>query len=257
VVNVDVAHHFEQQCDEDTYAFVVSDVQTLTERAALVPALAELMARNKSDPAVTADLLRSAGWEVALAPLRAGRISVRRGDFAEVLAAESAESFDGLLVPVRKLRFQIDPNQTLPGNDVVGLVMSEAGEVDDLEFIESKYRTTPPLDIAVDAHEQLAGDRDTGYATTINFMAHRLRELDHGLYELFIEFLGDRGIREARHTVALCFDQSAWDERILERLDELEEHLPVLWVRRFSFDDAADLVNDVYEHLKWDVIGDD
>jgi hypothetical protein len=256
-VDVDLTHHFEQRCDEDTYMFVVSDVQALAARTALVSALAELMARNKCDPAVTADLLRSAGWDVALAPLRAGRISVRRGDFAEVLAAESAESFDGLLVPVRKLRYQIDPNQTLPGNDVVGLVMSEAGVVDDLEFIESKYRTTPSLDIAVDAHEQLAEDRDTGYATTINFMAHRLRELDPELYELFIDFLRDRGIREARHTVALCFDQSAWDERILERLDELDEHLPVLWVRKFPLDDAVALIDDVYARLKWDVIDHD
>jgi hypothetical protein len=256
-VTAELGEHFEQQCDEENYSFVVSEVLPVTERGALVPVLAELMARNKCDPAVTADLLRSAGWEVALAPLRSGRISVRRGDFGEVLAAESAESLDGLLVPIRKLRYQIDPNQTLPGNDVVALVLSEDGGIDDLEFIESKYRTQPALDTAVDAHEQLADDREAGYATTLNFMASRLHELDGDLYHLFIEFLGDRGTREARHTVALCFEQSAWDERILERLDELDEHLPVLWVRKFPIDGAVALINDVYERLKWDVIDDD
>ena len=256
-MNASLDDHFEQECDEDTYPFVVSKVQPVTERDDLVAVLAELMNRNKSDPTVTADLLRVAGWEIALAPLRAGRISVRRGDFGEVLAAESAEAIDGLLVPIRKLRYQIDPNQTLPGNDVVALVLSDDGEIDDLEFIESKYRTKPGLDIAVEAHEQLTDDRNAGYATTINFIAHRLHDLDPELYELFIDFLRARGTRDARHTVALCFDESEWDERILERLGELDEHLPTLWVRTFPLDEAVALIEEVYERLKWDVVEDD
>lgn len=256
-MNASFGDHFEQECDEETYPFVVSTVRPVTGGDDLVDVLAEIMSRNKSDPTVTADLLRAAGWEVALAPLRAGRISVRRGDFGEVLAAESAESIDGLIVPIRKLRYQIDPNQTLPGNDVVALVLSDDGEIDDFEFIESKYRTTPGLDIAVEAHEQLTDDRNAGYATTINFIAHRLRELDVELYQLFIDFLQARGARDARHTVALCFDESGWDERVLERLGELDEHLPTLWVRKFPLDEAVALIDEVYERLKWDVVDDD
>jgi hypothetical protein len=147
---------FDEDHDQVTYKFGLSSVAASCERAELIAGLATLMASNKSDPQVTADLLAAAGWAPAIAALRKGRISVRRGDFGEVLAAEAAEDFDGLVVPVRKLRYQIDPNQTLPGSDVVAFVFSDDGsdELDDLEFIESKYRTNPPTDIAVDAHER-------------------------------------------------------------------------------------------------------
>lgn len=168
-MTVSLADLFDEAEDEATYKFVLSSVTPACGRPDLVDGLAQLLASNKADPRVTADLLNAAGWAPAIAALRKGRVSVRRGDFGEALAAEAAEALDEMVVPVRKLRYQIDPNQTLPGSDVVAFVLDDDGGIDDLEFIESKYRTAPHLDLAVEAHDQLAADRDGGYATTLNF----------------------------------------------------------------------------------------
>ncbi len=248
---------FDHATDEATYQYTLSTLKPSCVRSDLVAGLAEVLSRAKSDPDVTADLLEVAGWSTAVADLRKGRIAVRRGDFAEALAAEACEVLDGRLVPVRKLRFQIDPNQTLPGGDVVGFVLDEeTDEIDDLEFIEVKYRTVPGHDLAVDAHDQLALDRDRGYATTIKFLASRLHETNPELYEAFIRFLGKRDVKDSWHTVALSYDASNWSDSIAENLDDLESHLPELWLRLFPFDKAIDLIEEVYGELLWDVLDD-
>lgn len=249
--------YFDQHVDEESYRFTFSSVRPTCSRSELVDGLAELMSRNKSDPQVTTDLLAVAGWTTSVAALRKGRVPVRRGDFAEVLAAEAADALDGLVVPVRKLRYQIDPNQTLPGSDVVGFAFDDDEAIEDLEFIESKYRTVPAVDLAVDAHEQLAADREDGYATTINFLANRLREIDPAMYERFIDFLRGRDVKDSRHTVALTFDQANWRDEIAENLEDLPEHLPELWVRVFPLERSVDLIEEVYAALIWDVLDDE
>lgn len=114
---------------------------------------------------MTADLLEAAGWVVAGAAVATGRISVRRGDFGEVLAAEAVEAFDDLVIPVRKLRYQIDPNQPLSRADIVAFELEADGEVDGLQFTESKYRTAPSNSVIVDAIDQLEVDRRRQFAT--------------------------------------------------------------------------------------------
>lgn len=249
--------YFEQECDEETYEFVVSRVSPTCDRQALVDGLVTLMSRNKSDPAVTADLLAAVGWTTAVAPLRKGGIAVRRGDFAEVLAAEAAEALDDLVVPIRKLRYQIDPTQTLPGSDVVAFVFDDDEELDDLEFVEVKYRKDPDLDLAVAAHDQLSDDRDRGYATTVNFLAHRLSETDPEMYESFLSFLASRGTKDSRHTVVLAFDEDNWTDEVAANLDDLPEHLPELWLRLFPLERSNLLIEEVYAGLLWIVIDDD
>lgn len=254
---VSLGDHFSAEFDDATYAFGQSVLVATSARNDLIDALATLMATNKADPDVTDDLLAAAGWTAAAAPLRKGNIQVRRGDFAEVLAAEAAESVDGLTVPIRKLRYQIDPNQTLPGSDVVAFVLDDSNAIDDLEFVESKYRTNPALDIAVEAHEQLSTDRELGYGTTLNFIAHRLRDTKSSLYDAFMSFLASRGVKDCAHTVALAFDSTNWDDEIAANLDDLPEHLPALHLRLFSLESAADLIEDVYAAMAWDVIDDE
>ncbi len=247
--------HFNQEIDESTYGFTLSKLTPSCDRETLVGVLVDVLARAKSDPTVTAELLDAVGWTTAVADLRQGRIAVRRGDFAEAIAAEACEDFDGRLVPVRKLRYQIDPNQTLPGADVVGLVMAdESSGIEDLEFVEVKYRTNPPANIAVDAHDQLADDRASGYATTIKFLANRLKESDPELYSDFLTFLSERDVKDSWHTVAISFEATKWSEVIADNLDELEKHLPELWLRILPFENAVALIDEIYAELLWDVI---
>jgi len=247
--------HFDEEIDESTYGFTLSTLTPSCDRETLVGVLSDVLACAKSDPTVTAEMLDAVGWTTAVADLRQGRIAVRRGDFAEAIATEACEGLDGRLVPVRKLRYQIDPNQTVPGGDVVGFLMAgESAGIEDLEFVEVKYRTSPPADIAVVAHNQLADDRESGYATTIKFLANRLRESEPELYEDFLTFLRERDVKDSRHTVALSFEATKWSDVIAENLDELEEHLPGLRLRILPFENAVALIDDVYAELVWDVI---
>lgn len=249
---------FNEEIDDRSYGFTLSKLTPVCDRETLVRVLVEVLADAKSDPTVTDDLLKAAGWTTAVADLRQGRTPVRRGDFAEAIAAEACVDIDGRLVPVRKLRYQIDPNQTLPGGDIVGFVMADESDgIEDLEFVEVKYRTSPRADIAVIAHDQLADDRESGYATTIKFLANRLSESDRELYEHFLIFLSDRDVKESWHTVALSFEATNWSEVIADNLDELEEHLPGLWLRILPFENAVALINETYDELLWDVIDSD
>lgn len=251
--------HFDHEVDDATYAFVLSRVAATTEGKVLRETLAQMMAKNKADPTVTADLLKAAGWETAIAPLKPGRVSVRRGDFGEVLAVEAGEALDGLVVPIRKLRYQIDPNQTLPGADIVGMAINDDRTINHLEFIESKFRSAPSADIACEAHEQLADDRNASYATTVNFLAHRLSEVDGEVYSEFIAFLKDRNIKDSYHTVAITIDATNHKQMsgIADNLNNLPTLLSKLRLRFFTLPMVVQLIDDVYEALTWDVVEDD
>ena len=252
---VSLADHFNQHEDNALYRFLRSEVRVASPHDDLVEALAELLARNKSDPDVTADLLSTLGWSTAVAALRQGRVPVQRGDFGEVLAAEAAEAFDGSTVPVRKLRYQVDPNQTLPGSDVVAFVLDDAGEISTLDFIESKYRSNPRSDLAVNAHDQIAADRDDGYATTLNFLANRLHEYDKQLYRSFMRYLAADRLQDTRTTISLSFDEEHWDERVARKLDDIPTLLPNLRLRLFFLLDANNLIDEVYERVHAQVVG--
>lgn len=247
---VSLADHFSEQRDESHHDFVRSEIRATSSRSQVVDALALLLKRNKANPSITAELIERLGWRLALAPLQSGNLSVRRGDFGEMLAAEATEAFDGYLVPVRKLRYQIDPSQTLPGSDVVALILDDSDNIINLDFIESKYRSDPPSDIAVDAYYQILSDRIERYPTTLNFIAHRLSELNPSLYASFIRFLEDRDVTKTYATVSLSFDEHNWKESIVTQLDDLPELIQDLQLRLFFLVSANELVDDVYDRMQ-------
>ncbi len=249
--------HFNEELDESTYTFAFSQVRPICDRETLVGTLADVLTQAKSDPEVTADLLEAVGWTTAVADLRQGRPTVRRGDFAEALAAEACQELDGSLVPIRKLRYQIDPNQTLPGEDVIAFVTDESDTIKALEFVEVKYRARPSANIAVAAHKQLTDARKSAYATTINFVAHRLKESDPVLYKTFMAFLGERETWDDRHTVVLSLEASNWSDTIAVNLDDLDEHLPKLKFRIFPFENSVTLIDEIYDKVLLDATEDD
>ena len=219
------------------------------DRSDMIATLATRVAANKADPAVTADLIAAAGWEVAGATLRSGRASVTRGDFGEVVAAEAIEAFDNLVVPVRKLRYQIDPNQTLPGTDVVAFDINEEREITGLHLAESKYREKPGRSVLVEAIDQLEADRTRKFATTINFLAHRLREDGSPLYQEFIDYLTDTGERNDTYSVCLTCDTEEWNGIPLEEAAALGETLKPLLIRVVTIEDANDLIDSIVAQM--------
>jgi hypothetical protein len=193
-----------------------------------------------------------------LARLQAGRKSVARGDFGEVLASASIQEFDDLVVPVGKLRFEIDPEQTQPGTDVVGFRLVD-GEIVSLEFIETKLRTTRSLGTAVEAHAQLAEDDESEFAGLLEFLAERLAERGDALYESLLRYLEQRepDNTDARtYGIFLVWDLSAWDEEVLARLNDVVTLLQPLHVRIALLPEVANLVTDVYARIGIEAVDD-
>ena len=75
-MTVSLADHFDEHEDNERYSFVRSEIRATSPWDDAVEVLAELMAKNKSDPDVTSDLLNTLGWSAAVA---AGPVSMAAG----------------------------------------------------------------------------------------------------------------------------------------------------------------------------------
>jgi hypothetical protein len=220
--------------------------------------LGQMVARTKTDPAVLERMAHAVGWADALSRLRRSRLlGLRRGDVGEVLATEVIEAFEGYRVPIRKLRYQTDPEQALHGTDVVGFEVTSDGKVEALHFLECKLRTYRDLAAAVDAHTQLASDRLSGFADTLMFLADRLAETDPEFLQSYLDYLGER-TRSERGTYGICliWEAGLWDEDVLARLDELATLVSPLHARTIRVSDLAQLVEQAYAHIGVEVIDD-
>jgi len=240
--------------------FAVTD---LVERgcpdAETVRHLGELVLKAKSDPELLRRLAGVLGWPDAAARVRpAKRPEVRRGDFGEALACELLEVFDGYVVPVRKLRYQPDPEQTLHGTDIVAFRVAEDGGIEELHFLECKLSTIRKLTRGVEAHDQLAEDRDQGYADTLLFIGERLGETNRGLFEAFLAYLAGRDRKErGTYGIALVWDREVWDDETVVRVSEIDGLLEPLHVRVLQAGGLRALVEAVYQAVDLDVIDDD
>jgi hypothetical protein len=234
--------------------FEVDDLSELGERQpAHVTYLAYLLERAKTDPAVKEDILGLVGWRP-----RAGRPLIRKGEFGEVVAAAELEEFDRFSVPIKKLRHQIDPEQTQPGNDVVAFVLSEDGEIQRLVFAECKLRTTSDVRAATAAHAQLVADREIGFADILAFILKRFHEQRHPLLDPLRRYLRRRDISDrGDYQVALIWDGAQWGEAVIDRLDPLPDLLDPLTVRVTLCMTLADLVDEVFNEAGMDIVEDE
>ncbi len=220
--------------------------------------LANVVIDAISDRAVVQRLAEILGDDAAMMRLRAGRKSVARGDFGEAVAGACLEELEGWTVPVRKLRFKIDPEQTQPGSDIVAWQEQE-GAIARLQFVETKLRTGSSPHVAVEAHDQLRDDVDRGFGDILEFIAERLAETQHDRYEALVDYLLRRDLDDEildEYGVFLVWDQATWDEVVLDNLDDADPLLEPLHVRVAQFQGLAGLVADVYDRVGVEVFDD-
>jgi hypothetical protein len=220
----------------------------------LAEQLAAMIAAAKCNLDTLRRLLKRVGWLKASARLAPSkRVAGRHGDFGEVLAIGLLESFAGVHVPVVKLRTQTDPEQSLHGADVVGFHLSLGTEgqlvVHDLEFVETKCRTSRDKQQAAKAHQQLADDRDAQFADTIEFLLLKLEELGNlELLEAYESFLASReGDLEGRYRITLIFDEEVWMDDELAELPDPHELCTPLTVEVVLVEGLADLIEATWQ----------
>ena len=184
---------------------------------------------------------------------RGGTIpTVRRGDFGEAVTATLLQQFEGYCVPIQKLRFKISSNQTLPGSDCMALRVSE-GELTEVAFVETKFRSTYDSTVAIKGTKQLESDAQTALPEIVTFMARRLKEQKHPLAVAVESYMFDRNTDLDSFVLVLIHERTSWSERVLSNLQEDEIELEPLHVYVAKIDNLIDISNQAFSSLNVEV----
>ncbi len=125
----------------------------------------------------------------------------RSGDLGEILASELAEDTLGFRIPVKRLRFKDGRNMALRGDDFIGVVLAEGGQLRLLKG-ESKSRQELAKPAITDGREAL--DRDDGRCTpeSLLFVADRLLDsndpADQALGQALRDEIGQKSLPPGR-----------------------------------------------------------
>jgi hypothetical protein len=192
------------------------------------------------------------GWEAVkdrFVQARAGtRLTVRRGDFGEALAAQYLREVEQYTIPVTKLRFKITANQTLPGTDCIAIKLQDDRLIA-MCYIESKFRKSLDLSVAVAGVTQLKQDADTAIPEILTFVARRLNDSNSELAEIVEEYIFSRNIDLDNYKLLVFQEKDSWDERVLQNLNDEEVGLNPLDVYVARIDNIIGLSDDTFGAL--------
>jgi hypothetical protein len=208
--------------------------------------LVEATINNLSDSAYLKEVAGLIGWTAdQITPTVE---AIRRGDFGEILATCVLEELEGLTIPVRKLRFKVVRNQTLPGNDIVGFQM-RGEEIGEVWICESKLRTGPDADAIGEAHSQLIRARERRLPEILDFVGRRLfSEGPRHLSEAFVRYLGARDGGPDRNAIMAVWEREAWRDDFLTYHPEADQ-LALLKIHIIKLTGLADLIEVVYSSI--------
>jgi len=206
------------------------------------------MVEHRTALRVARDMSAILGWDTVQARLTPHLVQVRHGDFGEMLATEILVDFGGLIVPVRKVRYQIHADQTQIGADVVGLEIVD-GRVASVHFAEVKFRSTGDTAAADSAHEQLSTWHSSEFAQIVFFVGARLEESNPGLYEIFFEYLRDATVRVDQFHIILVWEAASWSDTVLSNLPQPPDLLEPLTVRVVLIEGLVDLSDRAYQGM--------
>lgn len=101
----------------------------------------------------------------------------RMGNFGEVITSAYMEQGLGYQVPVYRLRYNPNPEQSMKGDDVIGFKFEVEGQVQHVLCIaESKARKHYDANILNEAYEGIKKSHNLAEPTSLNFIFERLME---------------------------------------------------------------------------------
>ena len=233
------------------FSFSVTDL----EETSSVPApkdLAEVLRDSYFEKEFLIEVAERYGFEKVqdkLLKARAGTIStVKKGDFGEAITAEYLTRVECFQIPVMKLRYKISANQTLPGTDCLALKVS-GGKLVEVGYVESKYRASVDLSVAIDGVKQLAKDAAKDVPEILVFVASQLRESNNALYALFETYLFDRNSDLDAYILMILHESTKWNELVLVNLEDEQLELEPLQVYVAKISDLNRLADDTFSAL--------
>lgn len=244
---------------DSNFSFEVTDL-TETDSVPSPTELANLMKDAYLDTDYLADLADKYGWgkvrDKILRPRADTRPSVRGGDFGEAVTVEYLKTVAGYHIPVIKLRYKMSANQTLPGTDCIAFRFSD-NKLVKVAFVESKFRTTKDLAVAVQGTKQLQQDADSANSETLVFVARQLRKTNNPLTELIEGYIFDREAELDEFLLVILHEGTTWDEQILVNLEDENLDLEPLHVYVAKITDLRQLADATFSELDVEVVEDD
>lgn len=223
--------------------------------------LAQMIQSAKCAPARLARLLQRVGYlgpSARLAPPQT--IQGRHGDFGEVLAIGLLEALSGEYVPIVKLRYQMDRDQSLHGTDIVAFTLDEPddGSITSLDFVEVKVSTSTKYNAkaaVLAAHDQLTSDRAKHFTDTLEFLAERLEETHPSLSAEFDNYLASRDDDPGgSNRIVMVIDRDIYEPSVLEDLPSPPDLCTPLHVDVLHVEKLRDLIAEVWPHVSETII---
>lgn len=147
------------------------------------------------------------------------------GDFGEILVAQLLAEMDEYVIPIPKLRFREKRNWPMRLTDVLAVKRDEGGRLAEVCLCEVKTRTRWRTDcelVGADGCKELEKEGTAQLPEIVSFVADKLVllgdvELADALEELLLS--ANPFSIPRRFILALLFDERAWREVVLERLE--------------------------------------
>lgn len=198
--------------------------ETCVPSGAIQEKLAFLIITSRISPELYRHALEKMQWTRTIArlivPTQPSGNPLKRGNFGEALAGEILADFYQYDIPVHKLRYALEGDISLTSTDMIAIKIGN-GRLDEVCFVECKYRTTAATGAAAEAYGQLMRDAEAEIPTMVRFVADRMRETNHAASDLFEDYMFSREDMKnvEKFCIFLVWDKDRWTDTTLENLE--------------------------------------
>ncbi|EPA06178.1 Hachiman antiphage defense system protein HamA [Candidatus Nitrosarchaeum limnium] len=200
-------------------------------------------------------LAKKYGWNKILESIITPRLTrtsnMKKGKFGEMLESSVLETFFDYVIPIKKWRYAISSDQSLPRCDIIAVKL-EGQKIIEMSFIESKLTTTSDSNKIIEAHSQLMEEKKSGFSDILSFIILRLIDEKHPLQEAFIEYTLIKDKPNDSYRIAATYDNAKWNENYLTKLNDIHtKSTPELTVDLIRIEELEKVVKTVYEKKGW------
>jgi len=200
------------------------------------------------------DAAESLGWTRIKEMVRnkaAKGFRLQRGDFGEIITNAILEEIFGYLIPIPKLRYRIDSDQSLPGTDSIA-VKWDGTSITEVCYVETKTRSSSNSVVAVEGYKQLVSDFGKPSCEMTEFVLARLRDTNNKLFAPFLTYMKDRRQNTDLESLSLglVWEVKTWSERCLLNLENtMNSSVPKLVVLLVRLAGLKELVKVTYDAI--------
>ena len=213
---------------------------------------------NTMDYTLLKEISAKIGWDNTfskfISPILTKTERMQKAKFGEMLEGEILESFFDFVIPVKKWRYAITSDQSLPSIDIVA-IKHNGSEITEMCFVECKVTGGSDRRLVVTAHKQLMDDLDKRSLHILPFIIARLKETNDPLHEMFLDYCLKRTLDDDSHRVSVVFDQQNWDDQSLKNLNNvIPNPTSNLTIDVITIESLEMVIENIYQDNGWDVI---